>query len=373
MKSSYDVVVIGAGPAGAACGITLQKSGIDHCVLDKATFPRGKTCAGLVTGKALKLIRELFEAEDVDRLFCEKSKTIALYRKEEKLVEAPLARPVQLVNRREFDNALAQRYRELGGELYEGSVICDIDYGANQLHLADGRVTEYKQLIFADGALSMAHKQLKTDKRDLAFGVEAYLPAEQFPTESVDIYFDYLPNGYVWVFPHGDTVCVGLANLYDKGTDYRGLLTSFLKEHGVTPDTSKYIGAFLPYGTVIDQKKLPPNVMLTGDAGGFADPITGEGLYMSMQTGIYAAQAQKANVPKEDYLNRVKRLTRIVRDGKRVQKLFFSPSIQQKLLKKVKGKNRFVSYYFDSQVDDYRFEYREMRELIRAYKNEYHK
>lgn len=373
MKACYDAVVIGAGPAGAACGITLQKNGVSHCVIDKAVFPRGKTCAGLVTGKTYKLIEQLFEAEDVSRLFCDSAEQIALYRRDEKLINATLARPVHLVNRREFDNALVQRYKQMGGALFEGAVTREIDYEGNRLVLADGCEIRYKQLIFADGALSMAHKQLHTDKRQLAFGVEAYLPAEQFPTESVDIYFDYLPNGYVWVFPHGDTVCVGLANLYDKGTDYRGLLTSFLREHGVEPDTSRYIGAFLPYGTVIEQKKLPQNVMLTGDAGGFADPITGEGLYMSMQSGIYAAQAQLTGDPKSDYLIRMKRLTRIVKDGKHVQKLFFAPSIQQRLLEKVKGKNRFVSYYFDKQVDDYRYEYREMRELVAAYKNEYHK
>ena len=57
MNYKYEAVVIGAGPAGAACGITLQQKGVKHCLVDKSVFPRSKTCAGLVTGKTFRLIR----------------------------------------------------------------------------------------------------------------------------------------------------------------------------------------------------------------------------------------------------------------------------------------------------------------------------
>ena len=225
-----------------------------------------------------------------------------------------------------------------------------------------------KTLIFADGALSQAHKLIDVPRERLAFGVEAYVPSSVISTKSVDLYFDYLDNGYVWVFPHGNTVCVGAANQYNKNDDYIKVLSGVLSDLGAKDCNVKNIGAFLPYGYVVPQNKLPQNVLLTGDAGGFADPISGEGLYMSMKTGILAAEAVKSGKPKEAYLKSVKPLQQIIRDGKKMQKLFYKPSIHQKLFRKVKGNRRFVTFYFDNQVDEYRYTYRQMSKLYKEYK-----
>ena len=120
MKHEYEAIVIGAGPAGAACGITLQKSGITNCVIDKAVFPRSKTCAGLVTGKTYKLIEQLFDNEVDDGIFCAVSSEVRLFSKTELLTAAPITKPVRLVNRIDFDNALVKRYLQLGGHLFQG-------------------------------------------------------------------------------------------------------------------------------------------------------------------------------------------------------------------------------------------------------------
>ena len=70
MDKFYDVVIIGAGPAGMGCAVELMKNGVSPCVIDKAVFPRKKTCAGLVTGKTYKLIEGIFDGMDTDGLFC---------------------------------------------------------------------------------------------------------------------------------------------------------------------------------------------------------------------------------------------------------------------------------------------------------------
>ena len=367
MKYKYDAIVIGAGPAGAACGMELQKSGAKNCVIDKAVFPRGKTCAGLVTGKTYKLLEYLF-GEPPEELFCFTSSQIRLFSKQRELAAAPIKRPVKLVNRYDYDNALVMRYKELGGDLREGERGYKIDYKSNSITLSNGDILSYDTIIFADGALSQAHKLIDVPRERLAFGVEAYVPSSVISTKSVDLYFDYLDNGYVWVFPHGDTVCVGAANQYNKNDDYIKVLAGVLSDLGAKDCNVKNIGAFLPYGYVVPQNKLPQNVLLTGDAGGFADPISGEGLYMSMKTGILAAEAVKSGKPKEAYLKSVKPLQQIIRDGKKMQKLFYKPSIHQKLFRKVKGNRRFVTFYFDNQVDEYRYTYRQMSKLYKEYK-----
>ncbi len=368
-EHNFDIVIIGAGPAGMGCAIPLVKNHASLCVIDRATFPRDKTCAGLVTGKTYRLIVSLYDGEAPDDLFCFTSGSVRLFRRTELLVDAPLEHSVRLVNRKDFDNALVERYKQLGGTLYEGEAGLSIDYPAKRIILKNGDTVTYQYLLFADGALSLAHRLLKVDKRDLAFGIEAYIPSEKLSTDSIDLYFGYLDSGYAWVFPHGKTVCVGAADLYDRKTDYRRLLEVILADLGVDAADIPFKGAYLPYGTVIPQDDLDDNILLLGDAGGFTDPISGEGLYMALQSGAYAAKALLTTAePKEAYLDYMDRLTRTVKDGKRVQKTFYSPPVHKLFLKKVVGKSALVSYFFEQMVEDYRYEYRDVRRLYSDYK-----
>lgn len=365
---TFDTVIIGAGPAGMGCGISLVNAGKTPCVIDKEVFPRNKTCAGLVTAKTERLIRQLFDDDYSDDIFCNSTHSIKLFQKSRELVEAPLARAVHLVDRIDFDNALVDRYKSLGGTILEGQRGIRIDYDNNRVILLDGTKIGYNNIVFADGALSMSHKKLKVNKGKMALGIEAYIPSSRADIKSVNIYFDYLRDGYMWAFPHGDTVCFGAANLFKKGIDYKTLFIDFLNDLGVDYSGAQFTGAFLPYGYVVPQEKLPRNVMLAGDAAGFADPISGEGLYMALQSGIYAAEAMQSVNPKNIYLQKVKPFREIVKDGAKVQKLFFSSAVQKTFLNKVKGKKRLVSFFFENQVDEYKYAYRDIRKLYGDYK-----
>ena len=368
MKKFYDTVIIGAGPAGMSCAISLRKSGVEPCVIDKAVFPRNKTCAGLVTAKTDKLIRELFGDKYTEELFCYSTSSIKLFKRSRELVEAPLSRPVRLVDRMDFDNALVGLYKSIGGNIMEGERGISVDYGGSRVILSDNSEIGYKNIVFADGALSLSHKLLKVNKSKMALGIEAYVPSDKADIKSVNIYFDYLKDGYLWAFPHGNTVCFGAANLFKKGVNYRDILNAFLDDLGIDASGAKYIGAFLPYGYVIPQDSLPDNVILVGDAAGFADPISGEGLYMALRSGISAAEALSSEAPKKTYLKSAEPIINTVKDGGKVQKLFFSSAIQNTFLRKVEGKKGFVSYFFENQVDEYKYDYRNINKLYSDYK-----
>ncbi len=369
MNHSFDTVIIGAGPAGMGCAIILQKNDHKVCVIDKAVFPRNKTCAGLVTGKTFKLINMLFDNEEVDGLFCYTSSFIKLYRGNQLLVEAPIKNSARLVDRIDFDNSLVEKYKSLGGRILEGERNISVDYDQNRVVLSNGDIIGYNHIVFADGALSISHKLLKVDKRKLAFGIEAYVPSEQFDTSSVDIYFDCIEDGYLWAFPHGKTVCVGAANMYNKSTDYKKTVSDFLRSNGVDPEKQRYVGAFLPYGYVVNQEKLPDNAILAGDAGGFTDPISGEGLYMALRTGMLAADALSSSEPKKAYLKSIQPVMSIVKNGKKAQKLFFNSGVQKTFLKKVQDKRDLVAYFYDNMVDEYRYDYRSVGKMYSDYKN----
>ena len=157
--------------------------------------------------------------------------------------------------------------------------------------------------------------------------------------------------------------------LYNKKTDYIKMIKGFLSDIGVDPEKQHYTGAYLPYGYAIPQDKLPHNVFLVGDAGGFTDPITGEGLYMSIKTGMLAAEAVLTDNPKETYLSSVRPIASIVEEGKKVQNIFFSSMVQKVFLNKVKGKNNLVAYFYDNMVDEYRYDYRDIKKMYSDYKD----
>lgn len=368
MEHRYDTVILGAGPAGAACAITLRRMGMDPCVIDKATFPRRKTCAGLVTDKTFRLIRELFEGDVPGDLFADASDSVRLFKRSELLVQARLERPVRLVNRAHFDNALVERYKALGGTILEGEKRISIDLDSRLITLSNGDSVRFERLLYADGALSLSRRVTGAGYEDLAFGIEAYIPSSLLPCSSVDLYFDYLDSGYAWVFPHGDEVCVGLADKRRKGTDFRAIFEDFLRDLGVPSEGLRYIGAFLPYGRATDQDRLPDHAMLLGDAAGLTDPISGEGLYMAMQSGIAAARSIGDPSPKAAYLESIRPLTDVVRDGRKVQKALYSPIPHRAFLHKVRGNSRVVAYFFENMVEDYRYTYRELPRLFADYK-----
>lgn len=368
MERSFDIVVIGAGPAGAACGITLLRMGAKPCLIDKSVFPRHKTCAGLVTAKTYKLIGELLGHEPPQDLFTCTSNEVRLFDRSGLLTRAPLERPVHLVSRSHFDNALVEAYRSLGGTITEGESDLKPDYDNKRITLSNGDILHYQKLIFADGALSMSRQFTGIANTELAFGVEAYIPCRLMPTDSVDLYFGYLEGGYVWAFPHGDTVCVGAANRFKKDVPYREILNTFLRDNHVDPEQARYIGAFLPYGKAANQKLLPKDAVAVGDAAGLTDPISGEGLYMALASGTEAARASRQPDFKKAYLNSIEPLLMIVRDGNKAQRTFYAPMFRKLFLSRVRGNSRVVTFFFENMVQEYRYDYRSMQSLYRDYK-----
>ena len=221
----------------------LQK-GLSVCLIDKAVFPRPKTCAGLVTEKTYRLVRALFGEQDPDGLFCDTVSEITLFGKTAPLAHTGIGIPFRMADRTVFDNGLVERCRQLGGILLEGQLDYAIDYDRHVITLADGGVVWYDYLVFADGALSRAHRDFGLSRTPLAFCVETFVPSGAMETAGVEIHFGRMPLGYLWVFPHGDRVCVGLVNRFSKAFPYRKLLEDFLKEWGVDPAPPEGPGCF---------------------------------------------------------------------------------------------------------------------------------
>ena len=380
-----DAVIIGAGPAGISAAISLQKANISNVVLEKKAFPRGKTCGGLVTDKTLKATMDLLDAErfeDISRAFCDSGKVVELHYKEERLTRSETSKLFSFVKRDRFDAYLAGIYKKMDGYLYENAVDYQIDFNKKLIHLGSGEDIKYDNLIVADGVFSNTVKKIGYPQTHLGFCVETFLPKELFTkkteySDEVRIYLGVVKNGYAWVFPSGDDVCIGLGGVYSGKVNYTQSLNSFLERFNIDKKDYRIKGAFVPYGEVVDQKGGREDIVLVGDAGGFVDPIYGEGLYFAITGGCEAANAllsykkdTSSKGFKSLFWENMQPYVEIIKKGKRLQKYFFSDFVQKRFVGKVKGKNDFVAYYCDNQIADYNYPYNKLGKLYSDYKKE---
>lgn len=374
MEQTVDAVIIGGGPAGASCALYLQSAGISNLIVEKQSFPKDKLCAGLVTKKTYsqisKLIKTAVKTDVSDGVFCDTSKKIKLFYKNELLTDSDVSAGFRLVRRRDFDSYLIETYKNIGGTVLENRTCTKYDLDNNTLTLDNNDTVKYKYLIGADGALSPTRKALGYKAPRYIFCTETFVPVtDSFKDRAVNIYFGYLKKGYVWVFPHGDELCVGLGDEYCKGVLYEKILRDFLRENGLEKENCKIKGAFIPYGECVDQRKGYKNAVLIGDAGGFADQITGEGLYFALCTGEAAAEAVIKNADfKAEFLRLTAGYKSIVKNGAKTGNMFYKDPVMSAFHKKVKGRNGLVAYYCDNQISKYNYKYSDLSKLFADYK-----
>jgi len=290
----YDLAVIGAGPAGSAASAAALERGLSVLALDAERFPRVKPCAGGLTTKALRalpapldgLARGSFRAFEFNAWGARRTRFS---------FRAPL---LTMVSRPELDHALLERNRARPGfELRDGTRLRSIEWRAGRFHLRteQGSVVA-RQLVGADGANGIVRRAFPLGApRGRAVAVEVNLPLEALrsqPVETPCFDFGALPRGYGWVFPKDGLVSVGLYSLAGSHADLRGQLVAYLEAKGLRAvgDPLEHFEAHtIPLGGHGLRASDVP-VYLAGDAGAFADALTGEGIYHALASGRVAGE-----------------------------------------------------------------------------------
>ena len=302
----YDAIIVGGGPAGATAGLHLAQQGIQVVILDKAEFPRAKPCGGGLTYRLLARFPHLQDA--IERLVLNRVDTIHFYAPDLSAVRYTYHEPlVLLIRRREFDAMLLEQCRRAGATVVTSArvnhlVVTQAGVEATTSH---GETFRAKALIGADGANSLIAKQAGLRAQWPREHVVASLVAEIPQTvldfqddASISIVFGLSGlKGYGWVFPRQADVNLGILGLFSKEQD-RSLRTVYekfietLKFQGkIAPSfiPTNIRGGIIPMNGVISQTQTD-RVLLCGDAAGFVNGLTGEGIYYAMVSGDLAAQ-----------------------------------------------------------------------------------
>lgn len=376
---SHQVVIIGAGPAGLSAGITLLDRGIDVLIIEKNKHPRAKLCAGALTQKTLNLIQEVFQQTLDDSIILNKIHKVEVKNKGKVVFNFECQNDFNLVNRMDFDNWLLQRYLNKGGKIIQNTTITSIS-NEGFLTLKDGSKISYNYLIGADGYNGISRKYVKGCKFNAALTMETDVNAQEVNVDNSIISLDFglFKDGYTWCFPKGDKVTIGFGYTYNapeyqkkakclnpKDFTKTYIKTSYCK--GQQGLTCKPKGAFLPYGKgtrFISNDEL--NLILVGDAAGFTDAITGEGIYYAILSGNLAAKLV-TNISKGDitpthtctlsqlYLEATKGIRANIRASWLIQRYFYLT--RGFTLKLASCLTELIAYSIDNQVSYNNYNY----------------
>jgi geranylgeranyl reductase family protein len=302
--SDWDLIVVGAGPAGTATALSAIHAGpgLRVLLLDRADFPRDKPCGDGIAPHVLDRLSRI-GVTGVEEGWTPLTR-LELARGTSS-VSRPMARPVYVIPREVFDARLVERAVAAGATLVRHRVaeVRVTDAGI----VLDGRFRA-PVVVGADGAHSVlrGHLGLPDGRRALAIRGYAPTPPERCGTQVIR-YGDRRQPSYAWAFDRGDGLSnVGYGELLPGGrADDKPSRTLLLDQldrllPGSVESGERWKAHHLPLsGWTWEQPDGP--VLLTGDAAGLINPMTGEGIYYAVATGITAgratAQAFRASAP----------------------------------------------------------------------------
>ena len=318
-SADADVVVVGAGPAGAAAAIVLARAGRRVILADRAQFPRDKCCGDGITGAALPRLRQLGlePARVASWTNVARSVFVSPSGREVPLATGD-ARPsvLAIATRLNLDAALVDLARDAGARVLEEARLEAATVSAESvtLEFESAGTLRAPHVIAADGAWSPTRRALdRTREADLPKwqAARAYVDGVVGPaaTEAL-VWFDAdLLPGYAWSFPlGGGRANVGVGTLRSAGGGGGWIvrrLAQLLESdqaraalgHGSNQPTRTVVW---PIPTELKRSNLMAGggrVLFAGDAVGATDPMTGEGIAEALQTGTLAAEALAAGRP----------------------------------------------------------------------------
>jgi geranylgeranyl reductase family protein len=358
---TFDVIIIGAGPGGSAAAYLLARSGMRVALLDKESFPRDKLCGGMLSERTEKVYRSIFGDRWHDAYEFSSSGAKFFYR--ERLInEVSNYRKIYFATRTALDHHLVQLACAQGTTLLEKTCAASLEPENGMVRLTNNAALRADFIIGADGVLGVTGRNLgfHMEKDKLAPALEIEFPRQGkiADVSMPEIYFGFVRWGYGWVLPKKDTLTIGIAGLAQKNRSLNESFREFLKQVCTRVPDIRWKGYLLPFCNFM----LRPgraNTLLVGDAAGFVEPVTGEGIAFAMQSASYAAyaimDAARAGDPQSAlgyYRRRYHQLSRLLQQAKWMRYFVFS-DLSERLFINVLQKSRSVIHrYMDLAADE---------------------
>ncbi|HVB10502.1 MAG TPA: NAD(P)/FAD-dependent oxidoreductase [Bacillota bacterium] len=287
MTPSWDLAVIGAGPAGSTLARLVARAGARVILIEREALPRYKPCGGGVTAKAWPNLPP--EAAGAIRWRVAAADLHFRGRHADMRSRGP---ELALVMRDEFDGVLVKAAVSAGATLREGTRVTALQDGADgvEVGFTDGRGVRARYAALAAGSLGARLFPGRAPRFIPA--VEAELVGDgRMAAVSGD--FSAAAAGYAWTFPKRDILSVGVASWARRPGGLPAALDGYIAAAGWSALPVRIRrGHPIPVGGSLGADDLVRGrILRIGDAGGFADPIFGEGIHYAVKSGTLAAPA----------------------------------------------------------------------------------
>ncbi|MBO4210642.1 geranylgeranyl reductase family protein [Micromonospora echinofusca] len=290
---SWDLVVVGAGPAGLSAAHTAARAGLRTLIVEKAEHPRYKTCGGGLIGTSLAEVAGRIDVpahDHVDRVTFTHDGRRAFTRRH----AGPL---LAMVRREEFDDRLRVAAQAAGAQLRQRTAVRAVEQDPEgvRLRLADGSGIDARVVIGADGSSGVTARHVGVRYAQVDLGLEVELPVPPAAQEQWRgrLLLDWgpVPGSYAWVFPKGDRLTVGVIATRGEGERTRAYLRDFVAGLGLSGIEPVHDSGHLTRCRSDDSPLRQGRVLVVGDAAGLLEPWTREGISYALRSGRLAGAA----------------------------------------------------------------------------------
>ncbi len=288
----FDCIVIGLGPAGAIAAYTLARAGWSVLALDKSVHPRPKICGGCLSRKVDAIL-----PFSVSSVIEHPVNGVVFTFKGQGGIKHALDEPfAYMVRREKFDNFLVQKAIEAGAIVRQGEWAVSLTKAESGIFV-ETKMGCYrgKVVVGADGVQGIVARELGPDYAHsscLALTTEIAINSVS-PGNCIWIDIGWVDLGYGWIFPRHPSCSVGIAGSGSKGLGLKKAFASLFTSHWLLAEqkATTINGYRIPLSTSTNRQKkiISDRVALIGDAAGLADPLTGEGIYYALWSGLSLA------------------------------------------------------------------------------------
>lgn len=292
-RGAWDVIVIGAGPAGATSARVAAENGCTTLLLERAAIPRYKTCGGGLIGASLAALPPglPLRVYDTARHF-----VFSLNGRKERTL-ASSSPTIAMVYRSELDAALTEAAAAAGAKVQDSTTLTSLEQQGGIVAVTTGRgeVFHARAVVGADGSASRVARYVGVQCAQVDLALEAEVPVDERTADRwrgrLLMEWGPLPGSFGWIFPKGDVCTAGVVAARGNPDALRAYKDDFLRRHqllGARPlhDTGHLTRCRRP-----DSPLARGRVLVAGDAAALVDHWSREGISYALRSGSLAGHA----------------------------------------------------------------------------------